>query len=72
VEQFRANGKPLENFVASGCVLYDLQLRGIMPICALLQRMGIFRREREKFRAKRDFQRHRKIGSYFAAIGPDP
>jgi len=44
----------LENFVVSGFVLLSLQLRKIMAICALLQRMGIFGGEREisrKFRA---------------------
>jgi hypothetical protein len=47
VEQFGANGTGLENFVASGFVLWSLQLRKIMAICALLQRMGIFGGERE-------------------------
>jgi len=47
VEQFGANGKALENFVATGCVFMRLQLRKIMAICALLQRMGIFGGERE-------------------------
>jgi hypothetical protein len=51
VEQFGPNGKPLEKFVANGCVLCDLQLRRIMPICALLQRMGIFSAERENIPA---------------------
>jgi len=54
VEQFGVNGKALENFVASGFVLFGLQLRKIMAICALLQRMGIFGGEREiscKFRS---------------------
>jgi len=63
VEQFGANGKPLENFVASGFVLFGLQLRKIMAICALLQRMGILGVEREnslEFRA---------LGSFGAASG---
>jgi len=47
VEQFGANGTGLENFVVSGFVLWSLQLRKIMAICALLQRMGIFGAERE-------------------------
>jgi hypothetical protein len=42
VEQFEANGKAMENFVASGFVLCRMQLPEIMVFCALLQRMGIF------------------------------
>jgi len=64
VEQFGVNGTGLENFVVSGFVLWSLQLRKIMAICALLQRMGIFGAEREnsrKFRAPGDF------GSAFGA-----
>jgi hypothetical protein len=48
VEQFEANGKAMENFVASGFVLCRMQLPEIMVFCALLQRMGNFARGAEK------------------------
>ena len=41
-------GMALASFVVSGFVLLRMPLRKIMPVCALLQRMGIFRAEREK------------------------
>ena len=44
-------GTALASFVVSGFVLLRMQLRKIMPICALLQRMGIFRGERENSHA---------------------
>ena len=40
-------GTALASFVVSGFVLLRMQLRKIMPVCALLQRMGIFRVERK-------------------------
>jgi hypothetical protein len=42
----------LASFVASSFVILSLQLRKIMPICALLQRMGIFGAERINFAQK--------------------
>jgi hypothetical protein len=39
----------LASFVVNSCVLWKMQLRKITPICALLQRMGIFAAKREKF-----------------------
>jgi hypothetical protein len=36
-------GTSLASFVASGFILWRIQLRKIMAVCALLQRMGIFR-----------------------------
>jgi hypothetical protein len=42
----------LARFVASSCVFFGLQLRKINPICALLQRMGIFRVEQKNFARK--------------------
>jgi hypothetical protein len=55
VEQFAANGKLMENFVATGFVLLKLQLPEIMPICALLQRMGILGAALAKTRKKSRF-----------------
>jgi hypothetical protein len=40
-------GRALASFVVSGFVLLRMPLRKIMPVCAVLQRMGIFRAERE-------------------------
>jgi hypothetical protein len=40
-------GTALARFVASSCVLYGMPLRKIMPVCALLQRTGIFEGERK-------------------------
>jgi hypothetical protein len=54
VEQFWVNGKALEIFVVSGFVLLRMHLRKIMPICALLQRMGIFGVERKNCFANRE------------------
>ena len=42
-------GTALASFVVNSCVLWKMQLRKITPICALLQRMAIFRVERGKF-----------------------
>jgi hypothetical protein len=44
----------LASFVVSGFVLLRMQLRKIRPICALLQRMGIFGAERENCFADRE------------------
>jgi hypothetical protein len=40
-------GTTLARFVVTGFVLYGMPLRRIMPVCALLQRMGIFGGEQE-------------------------
>jgi hypothetical protein len=40
VEQFRVNGTALENFVASGFVLFGMHLRKIMPKCASCSEWG--------------------------------
>jgi hypothetical protein len=40
VEQFRVNGAALENFVASGFVLFGIQLRVFMPKCASCSEWG--------------------------------
>jgi len=48
VEQFRVNGRALENFVVSGFVLFGMHLRKIMPKCASCSEWG-FLTEGEDF-----------------------
>jgi len=48
-------GTALASFVASGCIFLKMQLREIMPVCALLQRMAILAFERKN---------HEKIGEF--------
>ena len=45
-------GTALARFVVTGFVLYRMQLRRIMPVYALLQRMGIFGGEQEKWASR--------------------
>ena len=59
-------GTALASFVVSGFVLLRMQLRKIMPVYALLQRMGIFRGEREKSLANCD--RCARLGGFVRVI----